>query len=177
MSEADPPSNAAKAPPVRPDDPTNLRRFAGQFPTGVAIVTARDNAGQLFGLTLNSITSVSLDPPLYLVCLGNASNTLRAVIARGTFGINFLSDAQRSIAQIFAGKSTDKFGAVRYRLGHQDVPLLEDAVATAVCRVENMFAAGDHQIVLGRVEDHAVGDGEPLIFLRGQFHKGPEPLS
>lgn len=152
-------------------DPGNLRQFAGQFPTGVAVVTAYDGADRLHGLTLNAVTSVSLDPPLYLVCLNNSSNTLSAILENRMFGINFLSEHQQSVSRVFASKSDNKFDSIPYQRGHQRVPLLQEAVATAVCRVENIFPGGDHQIVVGRLETYDIAGGHPLMFLRGQYLK------
>lgn len=130
------PASQVTAPPF---DPRNLRQFAGQFPTGVAVITAYDGADRLHGLTLNAVTSVSLDPPLYLVCLNNTSNTLSAILENRVFGISFLSEHQQSVSCVFAGKSDNKFESIPYQRGHRRVPLLQEAVATAVCRVENIF--------------------------------------
>lgn len=152
-------------------DPKKMRNFAGQFPTGVAVITAYDGADRLHGLTLNAVTSVSLDPPLYLVCLNNTSNTLSAILENRLFGINFLSEHQQSVSNVFAGKSDNKFESISYRRGHEKVPLLQEAVATAVCRVENIFPGGDHQIVIGRLETYDIAGGYPLMFLRGQYLK------
>ena len=158
-------------------DPRNLRQFAGQFPTGVAVVTAYDGTDRLHGLTLNAVTSVSLDPPLYLVCLSNTSNTLSAIVENRMFGINFLSEHQQSVSRVFAGKSDNKFDSIPYQRGHQRVPLLQEAIATAVCRVENIFPGGDHQIVVGRLETYDIAGGHPLMFLRGQYLSRGESLS
>ncbi len=150
-------------------DAKNMRHFAGQFPTGVAVITAYDGADRLHGLTLNAVTSVSLDPPLYLVCLNNTSNTLSAILESRLFGINFLSEHQQSVSRVFASKGDNKFDSIPYQRGHQRVPLLQEAVATAVCRVENIFPGGDHQIVVGRLEAFEVAGGHPLMFLRGEY--------
>lgn len=180
MSVPSTPSRESPVPtsPVTPPplDPRNLRQFAGQFPTGVAVVTAYDSTDRLHGLTLNSVTSVSLDPPLYLVCLNNTSNTLSAIVENRMFGINFLSEHQQSVSRVFAGKSDNKFDSIPYLRGHQKVPLLQEAVATAVCRVENIFPGGDHQIVVGRLETYDIAGGHPLMFLRGQYLSREESL-
>jgi len=156
---------------MTPVDSKKLRQFAGQFPTGVVVVTAYDNSDRLHGLTLNAVTSVSLDPPLYLICLSNTSNTLSAILENRRFGINFLSEHQQSVSRVFAGKSDNKFDSIPYRRGYERVPLLQEAVATAVCRVENIFPGGDHQIVVGRLETYDIVGGHPLMFLRGQYLK------
>ncbi|OOG53221.1 flavin reductase family protein [Polaromonas sp. C04] len=154
---------------TQPLDPANLRQFAGQFPTGVAVVTAYDGTDRLHGLTLNAVTSVSLNPPLYLVCLSNTSNTLNAIMENRMFGINFLSEGQQAVSRVFASKSDNKFDSIPYLRGHERVPLLQDAVATAVCRVEDVFPGGDHQIVVGRLESYDIAGGHPLMFHKGQY--------
>lgn len=156
---------------MTPVDSKQLRQFAGQFPTGVAVVTAYDNSDRLHGMTLNAVTSVSLDPPLYLVCLNNTSKTLSAILENQRFGINFLGEHQQSVSNVFASKSDNKFESIPYRRGHEQVPLLQEAVATAVCRVESIFPGGDHQIVVGRLETYDIAGGHPLMFLRGQYLK------
>ena len=158
-------------------DPKKLREFAGQFPTGVVVVTAYDSSDRLHGLTLNAVTSVSLDPPLYLICLNNTSKTLSAILENRRFGINFLEEHQQLVSNVFASKSDNKFDAIPYRRGHEKVPLLQEAVATAVCRVENIFSGGDHQIVVGRLETCDIVGGHPLMLLRGQYLKLGDFLS
>ncbi len=153
-------------------DPKKLWEFVGQFPTGVIVVTAYDSSYKLHGLTLNAVTSASRDPPLYLVCLNNTSKTLGAILENRRFGINFLGEHQQSVSNVFASKSDNKFDSIPYRRGHDKVPLLQEAVATAVCRVENIFPGGDHQIVVGRLEAYDIAGGHPLMFLRGQYLKG-----
>lgn len=150
-------------------DPISLRRFAGHFPTGVAVVTARDAEDRLHGLTLNAVTSVSLDPPLYLACLSLNSNTLRAIQDFGAFGVSFLRDDQEEIARLFATKNDRKFDTVAHRCGHRGVPLIEGAVAVAVCSVAETFAGGDHRLVVGRMEVCEIGGGTPLMYFQGQF--------
>lgn len=150
-----------------------VREFAGQFATGVSVITACDADGHYCGLTVNALTSLSLDPPLYLVCLDNSSNTLSAVLAEGAFGINFLRDDQRDIADRFAGKGPDKFSGVACRSGHLGVPVLVDALANAVCRLDHTVPGGDHRIVLGRPEDYEIHDGRPLLFFRGHYLGDP----
>lgn len=163
------PDGLSAAPRPSTVDPRGFRQFSGHFLTGVAVVSARDAAGMLHGLTLNAVTSVSLDPPLYLACLDNASNTLRAIQQTGSFGINFLRADQEAIARQFATKAERKFASIRHRRGYLDVPLIEDALASAVCRVYDVHPSGDHHIVIGQLEDYTVTDGAPLIFFKGRF--------
>jgi flavin reductase len=147
----------------------DLRRAAGRFVTGVSVVTASNNVGEPQGATVNAITCLSLDPPLYLACLSNSSTTLKAILQTRAFGINVLSVAQDSHAMTFASKAIDKFGAVATTNGELGVPLLEDAVATVECEVESLYPGGDHTIVVGRVKAVQESDKVPLVMRSGQF--------
>jgi flavin reductase (DIM6/NTAB) family NADH-FMN oxidoreductase RutF len=150
-------------------DPSALRRAAGRFVTGVGVVTASDGAGEPHGATVNAMTCLSLDPPLYLACLANTSATLKAILQTRTFGINVLSVGQSAHAMTFASKAADKFGAVATESGELGVPLLRDAVATIECEVESLFPGGDHTIVVGRVRAIQECDNVPLVMRSGRF--------
>jgi flavin reductase len=147
----------------------DLRRAAGRFVTGVSVVTASNDAGEPQGATVNAITCLSLDPPLYLACLSNTSTTLKAILQTRTFGINVLSVAQDVHAMTFASKAINKFGAVATTSGELGVPLLDDAVATVECEVERLYPGGDHTIVVGRVKAVQDCDKAPLVMHSGQF--------
>lgn len=150
-------------------DADGMRAFAGQFATGVSVITARDADGACCGLTVNAVASLSLDPPLYLVCLDNGSNTLSAVLESGAFGINLLHAGQQAVSDRFAGKGPDKFDGIEYRRDHLDVPMLSDTLANAVCRVADVLAGGDHHIVVGSPEAYEVRGGRPLLYFRGRY--------
>jgi flavin reductase (DIM6/NTAB) family NADH-FMN oxidoreductase RutF len=152
-------------------NPQTLRRFAGCFPTGVAILTTRSRDGELFGATLNSVTSLSLSPPLYLICLDAVSRSLGAIKESGEFCLNFLSSHQHGLARLFASKADDKFSEVEYSLSESGVPVLSGCLAMCLGRVTETHAGGDHTIIIGHVRETAAGDGEPLVFYRGQFGK------
>lgn len=150
-------------------DPAALRRVAGRFVTGVSVVTASNDAGEPQGATVNAITCLSLDPPLYLACLSNTSSTLKAIQQTGAFGINVLSIGQDTHAMTFASKATDKFGSVATESGELGVPLLKDAVARVECEVECLYPGGDHTIVVGRVKAVEDCDEMPLVMHSGRF--------
>lgn len=154
------------SPIVEIDD---MREFAGHFATGVGVITATSGNREYFGLTMNAITSLSLNPPLYLVCLGEQSNTLAAVLESGAFGINFLRNNQQALCSHFATRKENKFADVAWHEGHLGVPLLDGALATAICRVEHIYPGGDHRIVVGRPEDCQIHGGDPLVYFRGDF--------
>jgi flavin reductase (DIM6/NTAB) family NADH-FMN oxidoreductase RutF len=151
----------------------DLRRTAGAFATGVTVVTARGPDGPA-GLTTNAFASLSLDPPLVLVCFDNASRTLPVVRASGRFAVNVLRAGQEALAATFASKlvQADKFAAVTHSEDH-GVPVLDDAHALAwiVCRVRELVPGGDHTIGVGEVEAMAAGEGDPLVFWGGAYRR------
>lgn len=148
-----------------------LREFAGHFPTGVTVVTACDGNGQSHGMTVSSVTSVSLDPPLLLVCLANTSKTFHALEQSGVFCIHVLADHQSAIATTFSRKGNDKFRDVSHRHTTLGAPLIEEALASAECRVTKTVPGGDHTIVIGELQQTHVRLGTPLLYYRGQLHR------
>jgi flavin reductase (DIM6/NTAB) family NADH-FMN oxidoreductase RutF len=152
--------------------PCELRHAVGHFATGVAVVTSLDGTGAPVGTTANSITSLSLDPPLVLVCFDHASMTLHALRDRGAFAINVLAAHHRETSMAFAKRgSSDAWEKVRHDRGATGSPWLRGVLATLECLVEHSLPGGDHEIVVGRVlavhtsdEDH-----KPLLFYRGAY--------
>jgi flavin reductase (DIM6/NTAB) family NADH-FMN oxidoreductase RutF len=150
-----------------------LRTFAGTFVTGVAVITARTRDARCHGLTMNSVTSLSLEPPLYLICLDNRSNTLTAVVDSERFAINFLASHQANMSQRFASKEVDKFGGIDHRLGELGCPLLDEVVAACECCVSAVHPGGDHKIIIGTVEHIHIFGGDPLVFHKGKYIEPP----
>jgi len=151
-------------------DAARFREVMGCFASGVAVVTAAGPDGPA-GLTTNAVTSVSLDPPLILVCFDNASRTLPVVRDSGRYAVNVLRAGQEELARVFASKrvARAKFEAVTHTVAH-GVPVLDDALAWIACQVEALHPAGDHTIGIGRViELGAASDGEPLAFFAGRY--------
>jgi flavin reductase (DIM6/NTAB) family NADH-FMN oxidoreductase RutF len=144
-----------------------FRGCVGEFATGVTVVTA-EYEGLPAGMTLNSFTSVSLEPLLVLVSLGSGSRTLRATSASGRFAVSILSRGQRDVALDFseAGAPFPAGHVARDREGFLPV---SGAAAVLRCHVERIEPAGDHALVIGEVVSIAHGGGEPLIFHRGRF--------
>jgi 3-hydroxy-9,10-secoandrosta-1,3,5(10)-triene-9,17-dione monooxygenase reductase component len=144
----------------------------GHFATGVAVVTALGASGEPVGTTVNAVTSVSLEPPLVLVCLDRASLTLQAVRAHQAFAINVLAEEQTELSVGFA-QSGDRvpWRLARHRCGETGSPRLVDALATLECAVEHHLPGGDHEIVVGRVLDVEQTEDErgPLLFYRGAY--------
>ena len=151
-------------------DSRAFRDVVGSFPTGVTIVTARGPDGPA-GLTTNAFSSLSLDPPLVLVCFDNGSRTLPVVEQAGRFAVNVLRAGQEELARVFASKAVarDKFEAVTHTVAH-GVPVLDEALAWLACDLQGLHPAGDHTIGIGRVTHlHADEQGDPLLFFRGGF--------
>ncbi len=153
-----------------PVDQLEFRRVMGHFATGVTVVTTHDGAGKLAGLTANAVASVSLDPPLVLVCVDKKSESYPAFGASGVFAVNILSNAQETLSRRFAKSGGDKFAGIGYRLGTTGAPLLHDTIAHLECRVRHAFDAGDHTIYVGEAVSVAVSSEEdPLLYFRGGY--------
>ena len=151
-------------------DPRTLRDALGCFATGVTIVTARGPDGVPFGLTANSFTSVSLDPPLLLVCVANTSNSALGLRSAGHFAVNVLQAEQRDASGRFAGKGPDRFAATPWFEGETGVPLLEHSLCSFECRQNAIYEAGDHFILIGEVvRAQFEPQREPLLYFRGQY--------
>ena len=146
-----------------------------RWATGVAVVTSRDDSGPR-GATTNALTSLSLEPPLVLVALDRASNTLEAVRSCGRFCINVLSAQQEEIARRFATKASgeEKLAGLPHELV-DGVPVLAGVVAWLACELDRELPGGDHAILIGRPLDAAADDGaEPLVFFGGRYVGGAE---
>lgn len=150
-------------------DPRELRDALGLFATGVTVVTAPGVEGEAVGITANSFSSLSLDPPLVLWSLALKSPNLDAFEEGKPFAINILQHEQEALAMQFARPSDNKFQDVAYSLSASQVPLLDGAQAQLECSVEFTRVLGDHLLIVGRVEALNAAPGEPLLFYRGAF--------
>lgn len=154
---------------VAPIDGDALRKFAASFATGVVVLTTRGSDGSPFGLTMTAISSVSLDPPLFMACVDKGSTSLPPLLETGAFALNILGRDQEAISNTFASKTADKFAGIGHKPGHIDMPLIDGAIATAEFRVVNTLEAGDHVIVVGEAVASAATDGAPLGYFRGSY--------
>ena len=151
-------------------DPRALRDAFGAFATGITVITSTDDEGASCGFTANSFTSVSLEPPLLLVCAAHGVSALPAIRARRAFGVNILSEAQEHVSRRFTQRGIDRFAEAIWRPGAHDVPLLEGACATFACRVLQDIEAGDHVILLGRIDGFSADQlVRPLLYHRGRY--------
>ena len=168
------------APAARPEaiDPARYREVVGRFVTGVTVVTTlSEGAGEArpWGTTVNSFTSVSLDPPLVLISIGRERSIHPVIASTGRFAVNILGERSQVLADCFAGAPSDlprsAFCNAEYRLGSSGVPILEAAIAHVECEVERVLEAGDHTIYLGRVVDLGTSDVHalPLLYYRRRY--------
>jgi len=165
-------------PQVEGIEPKLFRQLLGCFPTGVAIVTTNTADGCPAGLTCNSFSSVSLEPPLVLFSLRKASSLLPTFVEAGTFAINILSQSQDVLSGRFASsKITDKFEGVAWRRGPLGTPLIDDCLASFECTVHARHEAGDHEIFIGEVTHMAPGSPDhALVFYKGAYMMLAESL-
>jgi flavin reductase (DIM6/NTAB) family NADH-FMN oxidoreductase RutF len=161
---------ATPAPVTDPTcDETVFREVVGHFATGVAVITAR-RGGRDYGMTASAVASLSLEPPMLLVCLNRASVTHGALAAAGAFGVSVLTDEQAEIATRFAGaERTSRFAGLRLHNGPLGQPLLSDALARLECRVTETVSGGSHTVFLGTVHHAEATPGSPLTYFRGRF--------
>ncbi len=150
-------------------DPRALRNAFGAFMTGVTVVTTHDKDGNPLGFTANSFTSVSLDPPLVLVCLANSSRNYDAFSTAEGFAINVLSEAQKDVSNTFARPVEDRFAAVDWQKGPQGSPVFDGVSAWFDCSMHDTIEAGDHLILIGKVEafENTIHPG--LGYARGAY--------
>jgi flavin reductase (DIM6/NTAB) family NADH-FMN oxidoreductase RutF len=141
-----------------------------EWASGVTIVTSR-HGEQVHGMTVSSFASVSLDPPLVLVCADQDSNTHGVIAEGGVFAVHVLGRDQGALSNLFASKAEEerRFDGLAWEAGVTGAPILADAVAVLDCRVASAHDAGDHVIYVGTVEDVRVRGGEPLLYHRGRY--------
>ena len=150
-------------------DQRHLRHALGRFATGVTVITTRTQEGKLEGLTANSFSAVSLDPPLVLWSLRKNASSLPSFQDSGYFAVNVLMADQFELSRRFATSAHDKFAGIALMDGLGGCPLLRDTLASFECSTEHMVTGGDHIIFIGRVRRATYRDGEPLIFSAGQY--------
>jgi flavin reductase (DIM6/NTAB) family NADH-FMN oxidoreductase RutF len=151
-------------------DQSEFRYIMSRFASGVTVVTVQ-HEGMYHGSTVASFCSLSLDPPLVLVCIGQRSTTHSLIKDAAVFGVNILGEDGEHLSQHFASRNPDKFSGVAYHIGQSGVPLLEQAVATLECRLVNQYPGGDHTIFIGEVVDaHARDNVSPLVYFNRGYH-------
>lgn len=157
-------------------DPVALRRAFGTFVTGVTVVTTHDADGNPRGMTANSFTSVSLDPPLVLVCIAKSASSYSAFEKSGAFAVNILHEKQVDISTVFASKSANKFETVSFEPIHTGAPVLTDSLSWFDCSTHERVDAGDHIVLIGQVRAFGTSPAVPLGFCRGRYASVKDPL-
>jgi flavin reductase (DIM6/NTAB) family NADH-FMN oxidoreductase RutF len=145
-----------------------FRNVIGHFASGVTIISTR-HEGSNYGLTASAISSLSLDPPMLLICVNKTSNTRDAIEASGVFAVNILRENQSEVARRFATSRPDKFAGLSVSYGELGVPLLDDMLATIECRVVEIVSGGTHTVFLAEVEAAQAREGMPLTYFRGRM--------
>jgi flavin reductase ActVB len=141
-----------------------------QLAATVAVVTTLDEVHRPWGFTATSVCSLSLDPPLLLVCLDRRARSHPAFCAADRFAVSLLRSDQQELATRFANGRADKFAGDHIVYLHSGIPAIRGAVVQLQCSTHNLFDGGDHTIVIGRVELVSLSDGQPLVYLNRGFH-------
>jgi|TARA_R110002072_G_scaffold25932_3_gene86301 flavin reductase (DIM6/NTAB) family NADH-FMN oxidoreductase RutF len=153
-------------------DARELRNALGRFATGVCVITTVSDAQQAVGMTANSFSSVSLDPPLLLWCLQNNSDVYDIFARPRYFAVNILSSEQQAHSNQYAKKGQHELDATHFQLGKYGSPVIRNALVTFECELEVAHEGGDHLVILGRVREmHQRSTGEPLLFYSGGYRE------
>jgi flavin reductase (DIM6/NTAB) family NADH-FMN oxidoreductase RutF len=153
-----------------PIDDGYFRLALSHFASGVTVVTTAHD-GQLYGMTVASFASLSLHPPLVLVCIERSVKTHDAIAAAGKYGVSILSSTQADISARFASRSDDKFNGVELIEGDLDVPLIKGALTAIECRLYDRLPGGDHTIYVGEVMKIHTTEGDPLLYFRSGYRE------
>jgi flavin reductase (DIM6/NTAB) family NADH-FMN oxidoreductase RutF len=152
-----------------PIDGDLFRSVLGRFASGITVITTRDSAERDHGMTASAFSSLSLDPPLVLVCIANDATMAPVMATAQSFAVNVLSDAQEALSRRFAGKIDDRFAGVGFTRGKLGDALLDDVLAWMQCRIVARYPSGDHVIIVGEVDTAEAHDARPLLYYRGGY--------
>jgi flavin reductase ActVB len=152
-------------------DSNLFRRACAQFATGVAIASVLDPQGLPHGMTINSFTSVSMEPPLVLICIDRTCNLLAVFERAEYYGLSFLGQDQQPLSARFAQRGQDRFDGTPWVAGSTGVPLIPDALAHLQCRVTDTVPAGDHVVLIAEVISADIHSGTPLLFYESGYRR------
>jgi len=155
-------------------DARELRNIMGHFATGVTVITTRDVDGKPFGLTANAFSSLSLEPPMVLICVDKKVDCYACFEGSKVFAVNFLSEEQEHLSRRFATKGIEKFEGIPYKTGECNVPLLEGAMGYIECKLLSGYDGGDHTIYVGEILDAMASGERPLLFFKGKYYRLPQ---
>ena len=152
-------------------DQREFRNTVGCFATGITVITTLDEDGYPVGLTANSFTSLSLDPPMVLFCIDRNVTSFDAFHTNRHFAVNILSAEQQEVSQRFARSGPEKWSGVEFETWCSGCPILADCIANLECEIDSVYEGGDHVILVGLVTRMAARDGnpEPLLYFRGRY--------
>jgi flavin reductase (DIM6/NTAB) family NADH-FMN oxidoreductase RutF len=152
-----------------PVSSADFRSALSRFASGVTVVTTKDQEGKQFGITVSAFCSVSLDPPLVLICIEKIAGSHHAFEQSGRFTINILSANEASVSEHFASLIEDKFAGIEYAVDEHGIPILPGSIATLQCVLFKTLDGGDHSIFIGQVEHVIVRGADPLIYFNGGY--------
>lgn len=158
-------------------DRTLFREVMSTFPTGITVVTALSEDGAITGFTASAFSSLSLDPPLVLICPARTSMTYGNILARRSFAIHFLNDEQAAVAYAFASKGSNKLPQSEWHLSDRGNPVLDRYACLIECTLWKEYDGGDHAIIVGAVQSIQQGDEDALFYYRGSMFKGAKTYS
>lgn len=158
-------------------DLQELRRVMGHFATGVTVITTMDKVGTPFGLTANAFTSLSLHPPLVLICIDKGVQCYSCFEESKIFAVNVLNEDQEELSRRFATKGIEKFAGLKWHKGHHGVALLDGAIGHLECNVIHSYEGGDHTVYVGEVVKATASGDRPLLFFKGKYHRLPHQES
>lgn len=150
-------------------DPDAFRAALGRFATGVTVVTTTDASGRDHGMTVSAFASVSLEPPLVMICIEKTASIYEVLLAAEYFAVNVLCSKQEAVARRFAETGAQRFKGIGYRAGQRNVPIIDDVLAYIECRSFARHEGGDHTLILGETETAFVRDARPLLYYRGGY--------
>lgn len=154
---------------IKKSESSKLRKAFSSFATGVTVVTTRQKNGTPRGFTANSFTSLSLEPPLLLVCISKNAQSYTTFRDSKYFAVNVLSENQRSTAGLFSSQSPDKFKITKWKKGYKDLPIIESVLSHFSCEKKSFQEAGDHAIIIGNIKDFGLRGGKPLGYFDGDY--------
>lgn len=157
--------------PDRIQRPEEFRKACARYATGVTVATVLGPSGPPEGLTVNSFTSVSLDPPLVLICIAKTATAYSAFLAGKSFVVNVLREDQIDLSQHFASSKSDRFEGVAWHEGVRGAPVLDGVLAVLECAMHSSFDAGDHTVFVGQVERAEAHEGTPLLYFASAYRK------
>lgn len=148
-----------------------FRAALGRFASGVTVITTKDADGKLHGITVSAFCSVSLVPPLILVCVEKTTGSHRALTESEFFAVSILRESQQYYSDLFASYLFDKFDGIEFETNDNGIPILKNTLANLECRLTDAHDGGDHTIFVGLVEKSFVADDQPLIYFHGNYRK------